>query len=389
MHPSLEAEFIPPSPLEPKEVMGRNEPCWCGSGKKWKKCHRDRRIQKEVPIGKLLNEMLEDQNRGTCLHPEASPSNCSNQIIKAHTVQRAGGLSAIAENGHVISGKRGYENIFKNDGQIVPGPVGIGKASTFMGFCSIHDNKLFEPIESNSFTLNHEAAFLLSFRAISYEYLTKQNTIKAVDIQREIDKGKDFENQVAIQQYLHIFRAGLIRGMQNLEMWKAEYDRMFVARDYSSMPHYAVEFDGILPFVCSGGFHPEVDFHGRQLQILGRSEAPMEHVCVNVSVIGAKSFLAFGWYGIPDGPAEEFVRSFKSIDNVDKANSCLLMAVEQSENTYFNPSWWTSLNESDKGHLVQRMQSGIGFNSLRPASTYRNLKQIIQPLPVAAEIGTV
>ncbi len=21
--------------------MGRNEPCWCGSGKKYKKCHRE------------------------------------------------------------------------------------------------------------------------------------------------------------------------------------------------------------------------------------------------------------------------------------------------------------------------------------------------------------
>ena len=39
----------------------------------------------------------------------------------------------------------------KNEGKIVPGPVGIGSASTFMGFCSVHDNSLFEPIENNSF----------------------------------------------------------------------------------------------------------------------------------------------------------------------------------------------------------------------------------------------
>jgi len=24
---------------ESKEKLGRNDPCWCGSGKKWKKCH--------------------------------------------------------------------------------------------------------------------------------------------------------------------------------------------------------------------------------------------------------------------------------------------------------------------------------------------------------------
>jgi len=388
MHPSLKAEFIPPPLLEPREIMGRNEPCWCGSGKKWKKCHRERHLQKELPIGKLLNDLLENQKKGRCLHPEASPSKCSNRIIKAHTVQRAGGLAAIADNGYVISGKRGFENIFKNDGNIVPGPVGLGKASTFMGFCSYHDNELFEPIEKDTFTLNHEAAFLLSFRAISYEYLTKLNAIRAVSLQREMDRGKDFETQVAIQQYLHIHLMGFIRGMQDLEGWKAEYDRKFVARDYSSMSHYALEFDGILPFVCCGGFNPEVDFHGRQLQIITRGEAPMERVSVNVSVIGTKSFLAFGWYGIPNGPAEEFVRSFKCLDNKDKANSCLMMAVEQSENTYFNPSWWNCLTEADRRHLIERMQSGIEFRSRRPTSTYRNLKQVIQPVPVTAEVGT-
>lgn len=389
MHPSLEAEFTPPPPLEPKKVMGRNEPCWCGSGKKWKKCHRERHLKPEIPIGKLLNNMLEELKKGTCLHPEASKDNCSNRIVKAHTIQRAGGLSAIAENGHVISGKRGYEKILKNDGKIVPESVGIGKASTFIGFCSIHDNALFEPIETNSSTLNHEAAFLLSFRAISYEYLTKQNAIKAIEIQREMDRGKDFETQIGIQQYIHIFRAGLIGGMQNIKHWKAEFDRKFVSRDYLSIPHYAVEFDGILPFVCCGGFYPEVDFNGCQLQIISRGDAPLEHVCINVSVIGSKSYLAFGWYGEQDGPAEEFVKSFKSINNKNKANSCLIMAVEQLENTYFNPAWWNSLKSSDKEHLVQRMESGIGLKSLRSKDIYLNLRQIIQSVPVIAEIGTL
>ncbi|MDD5451563.1 MAG: SEC-C metal-binding domain-containing protein [Desulfovibrionales bacterium] len=389
MHPSLEAEFIPPRPLEPKIIMGRNEPCWCGSRKKWKKCHKDRHLQPEIPIGKLIHDMFEDQKNGICLHPEASPMNCSNQLIRAHTVQRSGGLSAIAENGYVISGKRGYERIFKNDGQIVPESVGIGRASTFMGFCSIHDNKLFEPIENSSFTLNNETAFLLSFRAISYEYLTKQNAMKAVDIQREMDRGKDFETQVTIQQYCHAYRAGLIRGMQNLQEWKAEYDRKFLARDFLSMPHYALEFNGILPFVCCGGFHPEVDFFGRQLQVISRSDAPMEHVCLNISVFGARSFLAFGWFGILDGPSESFVKSFKSIPNTDKANSSLILAVEQLENTYFSPSWWNLLNKSDKEYLVKRMQSGVGPNSLRPADTYRNIRQVVQSVPVTAEIGTV
>lgn len=29
------------APPESAQHLGRNEPCWCGSGKKYKKCHAD------------------------------------------------------------------------------------------------------------------------------------------------------------------------------------------------------------------------------------------------------------------------------------------------------------------------------------------------------------
>ena len=389
MHPSLNAEFKPPPPLIPKEIMGRNEPCWCGSGKKWKKCHKDRHLQQAPPIGKLLNELHVNQKHGICLHPEASRKNCTNKIAKAHTVQRAGGLSAIAESGHVISVKKACDNLHTNEGKIIPGRIGIGNASTFMGFCTTHDNSLFEPIERNSFSLDHEAAFLLAFRALAYEFLTKKNSIDAIPIQRESDRGRDFKTQVYIQQYIHTHLAGLKRGMQDLESWKNEYDKRFHEQNYEMMSHCAVEFEGVLPFVCCGGFHPEIDFNGRKLQIITRGDHNFEHVCINVSVIGKKSFLAFGWNGKKDGPAEQFVKSFKSIENDEKANAALILAVEQSENTYFNPTWWDSLCGTNKNHLISRMQSGIGLLSQRSESTYLNLVNIIPPVNISSEIGSI
>ncbi len=39
----LEADGAPPPvqqrTVDPDQQVGRNEPCWCGSGKKFKKCH--------------------------------------------------------------------------------------------------------------------------------------------------------------------------------------------------------------------------------------------------------------------------------------------------------------------------------------------------------------
>jgi preprotein translocase subunit SecA len=39
-----EAELEPMAPVQQRRVdedqqIGRNDPCWCGSGKKFKKCH--------------------------------------------------------------------------------------------------------------------------------------------------------------------------------------------------------------------------------------------------------------------------------------------------------------------------------------------------------------
>ena len=39
--PELDMELGPVDgmPVHPAEKVGRNEPCWCGSGRKYKKCH--------------------------------------------------------------------------------------------------------------------------------------------------------------------------------------------------------------------------------------------------------------------------------------------------------------------------------------------------------------
>jgi SEC-C motif len=99
--------FIIPE-LAPSEKMGRNDPCWCLSGRKWKDCHREREFQKPINVFQVSQMMYEEFAKGYCLHPEASPETCS-KIINAHTIQRNGGLSAIAELNHVLS-KRHLEN---------------------------------------------------------------------------------------------------------------------------------------------------------------------------------------------------------------------------------------------------------------------------------------
>lgn len=299
--------------------------------------------------------------RGYCLHPQASETTCSTKIIRAHTVQRKGGLAAVAENGHVISLKSGFRNIVKNEGNIVPALTGVGDASTFMGFCGWHDEQLFAPIEKSSIDLREQAAFLLSFRAVCYEKFQKDAAYRSIEIQREGDKGDPFEVQIAKQNYLHYMREGIKRGMRDLERWKKRYDEAFISGNYNLFSYYGVRFSSDLPLVACGALHPDFDINGNRLQIITRGESEFDHLCLNLTVVNGKSVAVFGWTGEHGGAAETFVRSFRALPKSEMANVAFHIASEYFENTYFRPSWWDAQTDSAREHLIRRFRTGLGW----------------------------
>src|SRR5688572_6778832 len=78
--------------------LGANEPCWCGSGIKYKRCHRDRERQMPLHPKELDNKYRRPFQRKFCLHPSASTATCGSKIIAAHTIQRAGAISKLIDS---------------------------------------------------------------------------------------------------------------------------------------------------------------------------------------------------------------------------------------------------------------------------------------------------
>lgn len=357
-HPSLGAEFTGLPALRPAEVMDPYVPCWCLSGKKWKFCHKGRDLANPIPIGKLINDMRLATIKGYCTHPLAG-SKCG-KVINSHTIQRRGGLSEIAEDGHVYSVKEGGNRIFENDGKIIPHKVGCRSASTFAGFCGAHDAKMFAPIEAHAPSQTKENIFLFSFRAVAYEQFFKRSAYAHLDVQRQADYGKPFFEQLLIQEYLHYYKLGLERGMSDIDEWKQKYDNAYYRCDYSNFSGYACTFSATLPVACCGAFHPEVDFSGKQLQIISRGEAEFEHVAVSLTPVNGSTLLTFGWFGLPDGPTDRFARSFMNLDHSTKSNAAIHLAFEHLENTYISPTWWDQLGTEAKDTLIYRSMTGIG-----------------------------
>ena len=113
--------------------------------------------------------------------------------------------------------------------------------------------------------------------------------------------------------------------------------------------------------MACGSFYPELDFRGNRLQIILNGNYYFECICLNITIINEKSAAILGWTGEPNGPARQFINSFKKIPKDNMANTILYLACEYLGNIYFCPSWWESQTNQYKEHLMDRFQSGIGF----------------------------
>jgi len=165
----------------------RNSLCFCGSGLKYKKCHliiEDKAQTEQYILGRKfqLHEMqkLFDET----LHPEICiakglDSSCSDQIINAHTLTKSLSLNQIAKNGHVYGFKnKDIFDFYRNDGFTSFRKLGIRTASTFKGFCSYHDDRLFSCLEKQNFELLEEQNAALLYRAFALELYKKKTVLE-------------------------------------------------------------------------------------------------------------------------------------------------------------------------------------------------------------------
>lgn len=303
---------------------------------------------------------------GKCLHGDIAGAICDRPATDSHTVQRRGGLAAIAEDGHVLTALTNFHALNSSDGKPEPRRVGIGAASTYPGFCNAHDTALFRPIEGADIELNAEAALLFAYRAIGYELFGKRAAIRMAEVTRDADLGQPYVRQRQLAMMLDPYIDGLRLGLSDAEQWIAAYRALFHNRQLPGFGFTAARFDRVIPFVACGGFHVECDLAGRRLQKLGiATNPPPESIAFNVTSFGGKSTAILAWIGRPDGPGFQFAKSFSEVPHARLAAAVTRVAFEHVGNIFFRPSWWAGLSEERRTELKLRISSGAPSNALR------------------------
>ncbi|HRA64925.1 MAG TPA: SEC-C domain-containing protein [Caldilinea sp.] len=341
-----------------RNKIGRNDPCWCGSGLKHKNCHLGRERQTPPTQDEVNTAFKKTWSKKYCLHPLASKTACTSSIIKAHTIQRNGGLSLIARDGHIYCFRPESHRLKGENKLLEPSLIGLRSASTFTGFCNRHDNATFAPIEREPFISTSEQTSLLGYRAICRELFLKKAQSDFMPFLLSLDRGKEMIEQAEFQHLVQTYGVGVSMGLNDLQHHKTIYDKMLLSGDYSEARYYVVGLQNVPEIMCSGSMPLEYDFDGRLLQALDKPAAAAQ-ITFSLIATDTGGAAVFHWAS-NSNVCVEFIRSLNTLSDTSLPHAIVRFAFDSFENVFFSPHWWDSLDHKEKIAIQERAGYIVG-----------------------------
>jgi hypothetical protein len=337
-----------------KTKIGRNEPCPCGSGKKYKKCHLDREGAAPVPYYESANELLRlrlgDQ---TCLYP-ATPNPCTGKVIRAHSISKSTALAKMARGGEVYQLDTNPFAINRNQGRVELRRTKIASATTFTGFCSPHDNGLFDPIDKGNLTPTNEQVLLLHYRAMCRELYVKRPNVETNELLREMDRGKPPEFQAMVQGLVTARGLVIEESIQQLEADKVACDSAILSKEYGVLRGSYVRFRRLTSVACSGYAQPSFDFGGHKVQDVTDLTKSFLNLSFTLLPNESGGIAVFAWLKYADAVCRPFVQSFFSLPDARKSDALIQYTFDSFENFAAQPQWWEGLPEQAQADLKRR-----------------------------------
>jgi len=332
----------------PSKEPGRNDPCWCGSGRKYKKCHWIRASERELPIEALTQAMRSAWEHKRCLHPQAASDVCD-RVVSAHSIQRSRILQKLTSSSNHV---RTFHPIdFGSDGRPVARRVGWRDASTFTGFCSKHDGATFKPLEEAEFVGSAEQCFLLAYRAVCHEVYQKTGSMRSSSRLRDLlDRGFSREEQRGFQKILAAQNEYVTKGLEDFQRLKTTMDAQLLSGDYSAWNRIIVRFRGELCVASIGAVSPNKDMHGEMLQYLHEITAQMEEMPFGIVATKEGGAAIFTWLKQDLAP-RKFVDSLLEFEQKKIPSLLVQFIFAYIENTYFSDKWWNSLSIANREQI--------------------------------------
>jgi hypothetical protein len=364
--------------------LGRNDICWCGSGKKYKKCHLPLELSKPVNPFEIEGALRKSATSSVCMAGEGAFSkSCSRKIIASHTISRRAALSRIARNGHVYALSVEFSQLNKTGGRLIPVLKGINRTSIFNGFCSDHDDGIFKPIDALDPKIDSGFCCRLAYRAVSKELYLKRQMQQSQAQVALLQRGRGIKQQVFIDKYHNDMNAGMLAAVRDLEAYQASLEQAISSGEDGGWSHLVVRVQGVMPIATSSLFQPEHNLFGESLQDLSNLETPTQAIVFSALPLTAGGIFVLS-FKVDEHHAVSFFESLLSLSNEKIVSYLVGVAFERCENLAIYPDWWDGLSNSVRDELLSAMNRGVSpFGE--DSSMLGPLEFRIEPLPILTE----
>jgi hypothetical protein len=320
---------------------GRNDPCFCGSGKKYKKCHLLVEQKKPLPFQAIQAKFWEIPKPRLCMHPEANQDNCG-KIIKAHTIPRSRALRYILNPVNKVRSFYPFET--NRQGKLISKLVGWKEAATFSAFCSKHDGPTFSDLENDEFRGTLWQIFLLGYRAVCWEIYQMLYMLQDDGgLREEVVESAEFDQQDSITESFEAQDEGFKKGLSELKQLKLRMDVALMNRDPSDYISYEILLKGKTCLASTGAISPNHLLNGSVLQELHLAIEKLNTIAFGIMPRPNDELsVAFLWH-------KDHEKILKYIDDIDRLDDAKLAEYlvqfffAHCENTYFADDWWGDL----------------------------------------------
>lgn len=269
--------------------------------------------------------------------------------IGSHSLSKCW-LREIAPTGNAIVLRLNAEEVGKKPIQIVDRVEGINQVSVFKGFCSQHDNDLFEPIDRLDFLSSADNCSRVTYRSVCHAAASKSPAGRA-----QFQTPGIFRSDVPTE--FDALAVNMLRQCIELLAFKGEYERWFDGGGKGPINHYAMEVEPRLPFCGTVTFLPYITATGKRLE-------PAEG-WMSMVVLPRKngSLVIFAVDRQHPKSGDLVVKSWKTIPVAWFADVLLKFMLEHGENLAFSPNWWESLRDGQRADVRRRSFRDIRFGS--------------------------
>lgn len=255
---------------------------------------------------------------------------------------------------------------------MIPKLVGINNASTFTGFCSYHDGMIFSPLEQQEFVGTPEQNFLWTYRALCREFYAKKAQSAFVDQLKLLGKGKNFVDQIRIQEIVANFQQGADSAIKDSQYHKVKYDDVFLAKNFSQVRSYLIKLSHPPEIMCSASFFPTENFDGVQLQNLLDLTIVARLIGFSSFAAGDNGAIVFSWLSDSDDVCIPFIKSLDLRPDSELPDILVRFFFETTENLHMKPDWWEGLDQKTRSALIRRMSNSANPTMLLEENRYRD-----------------